>query len=295
MTYQKTKFSLLGIPFDKSVSRRRGAAQEPAGIRKGFWKKLYDGKVYDLGTRKVFSAKKKELIDVGNVKILSSRRKWFKSAEKKVSNLCQDSIPIILGGDHMVTYPSFSGFAENLRTKRKTDPVLVLFDAHIDVFESHKGNKYYHGSFIKRLVENGLLKPSNIIVLGTRSPIFRYKGFGDFVAENKIIYYTADEIEAKGIIPILQVAMKKIKSGYRDIYCSVDIDCLDPAFAPATGTPEPAGLTSMQLFQAVKWLARRKVGALDLVEVAPRYDTNELTQILAADLIWNFMSIYGEK
>lgn len=185
-----------------------------------------------------------------------------------------DKKTIFLGGDHSVTYPVFKAFA-----KRYKEPGIVVFDAHPDCVNSFHPPS--HEDWLRTLVEDGILKPENIVIVALRNidEVER-----EFLQKNKIKVFTAKQLA--GNVENCCDAVMEIANSFNALYVSVDIDAADPAFAPGTGYIEPAGLTGREIVYFVQRLKKLKnFRAADIVEVNPDKDINNMTSKLAARLV----------
>ena len=192
-----------------------------------------------------------------------------------VIDLLERAIPICLGGEHSITPPIVEALAE------QRDLGIIILDAHLDLRDEYGGTKLSHASASCRILE--LEEVDSFASLGIRS------GSRDefvFAKENDALYFTSDAIHEKGIDKVLDLALESLDS--ERIYISIDIDALDPAYAPGTGSPEPFGLSPWDVRQVMKRFAQKIVG-LDLNEVNPTYDNGQ-TAILAAKLAREFMA-----
>jgi agmatinase len=188
------------------------------------------------------------------------------------------AIPIVLGGDHSITWPSATAVAE---VRRPGSVGIVHFDAHADTAPDSWGQIASHGSPMRHLIESGAVAGRNFVQVGLRGywpPV----DVLDWMREHGLRYHFMTEIEERGAEAVIADAIAEALDGPDSIYLSIDIDVVDPGLAPGTGTPEPGGLLSRELLRAV----RQIVGAVDLagmdiVEVAPPYDWAEATAMIA--------------
>ena len=191
----------------------------------------------------------------------------------KIKQLNQHAI--LLGGDHSITYPAFRAFISN-----NPDTGLIIFDAHPDC--ENNFHPPTHEDFVKTLVEDGILNPKNIILVGIRN--WHIKEY-EFLIKHNIKFYTMKEIFEKGTRDICDSIMFVAKE-WPSLYLSIDIDVVDPSFAPGTGYREPGGLTSRELLyfiQRLKFLKNLKIA--DIVEINPNIDVNALTVNLGAKIL----------
>ncbi|MTI80241.1 MAG: agmatinase [Firmicutes bacterium] len=270
--YSESQIVLLGAPMDFTTSFRPGTRQGPQQIRSVSYG-LEEYSFYldkDLANYKYFDAGDVEL-PFGHVK------ESLKRIGQTMGQVLDDGkMPLVLGGEHLVSLPAIEEVA-----KRNKDLVLLHFDAHADLRENYLGEQLSHATVIRRAVD--LVGGNNIYQLGIRS------GTGEefaYAKENTNIY--VDQL----LEPLSRV-VPKIKN--RPVYVTLDIDVVDPAFAPGTGTPEPGGCTAREIIEAVHMLKKLNVVGLDLVEVSPVYDQSERTALLAAKLVRELILQFGIK
>lgn len=215
--------------------------------------------------------------DVEEVKVMQDNiEESFKSIANGAESILKDNDkPIFIGGDHSVTYPLVEAFSKTF-----DNPGLVVFDAHPDCESDFLPAT--HEDIIRGLIKNGIVKKENIILVGLRN---WHKEEYNFIKENKIKYFDMKEISMEGIKEVSESVMSVAKN-FGSLYISIDIDVLDPAFAPGTGYPEPGGLTTRELLFFLHRLKMMKnLKAMDIVEVNPSKDVNELTSKVGAKLV----------
>ena len=171
---------------------------------------------------------------------------------------------------------------------KKHGPVsLIQFDAHNDLWDEYFGSKYSHGTPFRRAFEEGLLRDGDVLQVGLRGQVYGEEDF-DFAREHRVNMVTAEEFHSQGIA----VVQKLLRNFRRKlVYVTLDIDVVDPAYAPGTGTPQVGGLTSMQILELVRALRGLQIIGCDLVEVSPPYDTGEITSLLAANLLFELLCV----
>ena len=215
-----------------------------------------------------------------NVESIPMNDDWELTKESIIEFISQnDDFPICLGGDHSITYPLFKAFAQKFK-----NPGLIVFDAHPDTY-TEEDYSYFHGGWLKFLVEENIAKPENIIVIGIRNPdpdeII-------YMKKKKITFYTMKQIFENNVKDVCDMVMEKARK-FENLYISLDIDSVDPAFAPGTGCIEPGGLTSRELIYFIQRLKLLKnLRMMDIVEVNPKIDVNNMTSKLAAKVIGEF-------
>ncbi|MDI6849447.1 MAG: agmatinase [Candidatus Saccharicenans sp.] len=257
---KKYELAIVGVPFDEKSSYRRGSAAGPDAIRK-----ISTGKCYNPDTELgVDLAEETVLVDLGDVDTSGDVLKTFAGIEEKVARVVADgAVPIILGGDHSITYPAVRAVAGR---HRNLD--LLHLDAHPDMYQELYGDRLSHACPMARILEDRLVK--NLVQVGIRA--------------------TTPEMEAMarkyGVRTITaREYPEKLKLEFENpLYLSLDLDVFDPAFAPGVSHHEPGGLTSRQVLDLIQNLKARIV-AFDIVELNPGRDISEITASLAFKLI----------
>jgi agmatinase len=191
---------------------------------------------------------------------------------------------VALGGDHSITLPLLRALA-----KRRGPPALVHFDAHVDTWPDSFGQAYGHGSVFYHAIEEGLVDPRRMVQIGIRSPVPRE--VHDWTAARGVTTITAHDVHQTGPAAIAGRIGEIV--GDAPVYLSIDIDVLDPAFAPGTGTPEIGGLASWQAQAILRRLQALRFVGMDLVEVAPAYDVAEITALAGATMAWEYICLLG--
>jgi agmatinase len=281
---------VLGVPFDGAVSRQPGARFGPRALREasGWYAYLggYKGGVHNVETGTTVSYDDLEIRDCGDVPTVpTSIERTRPQVIAAVEAVAERAFPVVLGGDHYVTYPSFVGYARAVGERVG----LIHIDAHSDTVESSAlYGEHFHGSPMARIDDSEYGGYENHAMVGIRG----YEGpeFPDLVEERGIHVDYAPDVRERGIEACIEDAIDHATDGVDNVYLTVDIDGVDPAYAPGTGTPEPGGLTSDDLLRAMDLLgACDAVGAMDLMEVAPRLDPTESTQRLGANAVVRFL------
>jgi agmatinase len=280
--------AVLGIPFDGAASNRPGARYGPGAVREAsaWWAYLagYKGGLTNMRTRAQVDYSDLSLVDTGDVPVFPMDRET--TAESIASHVAtvaeQGTMPVVIGGDHYCTFPSFRGFCEGAGH----DTVgLVQIDAHTDtVQESALFGEHFHGSSTHLIAESEFADLEHVSQVGIRG--YESPGFFEFAAEAGLNLFTATDVEERGIAPVVEAAVERAADGADAVYVTFDIDAVDPSVAPGTGTPEPAGLSAAEALRAMETLGTHEaVGAVDLMEVAPPYDPTDNTARLGANLL----------
>jgi len=273
-----TDVLIIGAPFDGGTSHRPGARFGPQAIR--FTDYLpHDGSRPHLALG-VDPLAELRVADAGDVEMYSGdTERSLRALEEAVLSASEGgALPVILGGDHTVTFPDATGVARHVGWGRVS---LIHFDAHADTGDSQFGSLYGHGTPMRRLIESGAVDGRNFVQVGLRGywpPVDVF----EWMQEHGLRYHFMTEIEERGADAVIDDAIAEALDGPDAIYLSVDIDVVDPGLAPGTGTPEPGGMLTRELLRAI----RRIVGAvelagMDIVEVSPPYDHAETTSMIA--------------
>ncbi|MBN8486393.1 MAG: agmatinase [Burkholderiales bacterium] len=276
-------FAIAGIAWDGSVTNRPGARAAPAAIRQASHT-LCDGThpLFGLDLEGV-------LADVGDLPLPNTSLEGMRAAlMPQLPALLRQHRMAWLGGDHSITLPLLRAYREHLGR-----PLAVVhFDAHCDTWEDHFGEPSGHGTWVWEAFQEGLVESSCFTQIGIRSsaaPLAR-----DYVRAQGGQIFTARDLRGldgpTGLAPILAAITQRWQmQGRPPLYLSLDIDCLDPAFAPGTGTPEPGGLSSSQLLTLIEEMSSLPFVGMDCVEVAPPYDHAELSSLAAAHAVWTWL------
>ena len=289
--------AIIGAPVDMGVGNRPGARYGPRAIRQAdYWPKPAKlSNLYHLSLE-VFPLKEMNVVDFGDANCPpSSLEKSHEAIEKKVTEaLDADAIPIVLGGDHSITLPSATAVAKKYGYGNVG---MVHFDAHADTRESSYGDVLIgHGSPMRRLIESGAIPGKNFVQIGLRGP-WPPPVDQKWMKDQGMRWHLMAEIEKKGFDAVLEMAISEALDGPDKLYISVDVDVMDPAFAPGTGTPEPGGISSLELLRAIREIVLSKgMVAMDVVEVAPVYDQpGDITAQAAHRCIYEAISALAKK
>ncbi len=263
--------AIVGAPFDLNTTNRAGARFGPRAIRS----RVYEPGSYhlDLGIE-LFDWL--EVVDYGDAYCPHGLgEQGHANIRTKVSEIASRGIvPVILGGDHSITLPAATAVADH---HGWGNVGIVHFDAHADTGDQMEGNLASHGAPMRRLIESGAVLGKNFVQVGLRGYWPGAETFA-WMQEQQMRWHLMDEIWDRGIKAVIADAVAEALDGADALYLSVDIDVLDPGFAPGTGTPEPGGMNPADLLRTVRTLAMQtNVVAMDVVEVAPDYDHSDNT------------------
>ena len=276
--------AIVGAPYDANTTNRPGARFGPQAIR---------SRAYHPGTFNIDL--EIEMFDnlkcVDYADAICQAGMWEVSSEairNRVSEVVTRNIfPITLGGDHSIVNPAFTAVAEKYGYGKVG---IIHFDAHADTGNIVDGNLYSHGTPMRRLIESGAVKGENFIQVGLRG---YWPGAEEFqwMKDQGMRWHTMEEIFNDGIKSVMEKAIAEASEGTEFLYMSVDIDVLDPGFAPATGTPAPGGMMPIDLLKIVRKIAiETNLVGMDLVEVSPSYDWADITINNAHGVIWEVLS-----
>ena len=271
----KPEVAVVGAPFDISTTNRPGARFGPRAIRT----QAYEPGTYhlDLGIE-IFEWL--EVVDFGDAYCPHGQtEKSHANIKERVSEIARRGIvPIVLGGDHSITWPSATAVAD---AYGRGSVGLIHFDAHADTAENCDGNLASHGTPMRRLIESGAIPGTHFVQVGLRG-YWPPKDVFDWMGAQGMRWFTMQDIWERGFRAVMDDAIGQALGMADHLYISIDIDSLDPAHAPGTGTPEPGGIVSADLLRMVRQLCLdHHVVGIDIVEVAPAYDVSELTVNMA--------------
>jgi agmatinase len=273
---------IAGVPFDSGVSYRPGARFGPTAVRNGskLLRPYHPGlDAHPFGARQV--------ADAGDIPANPfDIPEAIESVERAARTILDNADHLItIGGDHTIALPLLRA------TAAKHGPVaLVHFDAHLDTWDTYFGAPYTHGTPFRRAVEEGLLALDSSAHAGIRGPLYAYSDLTDD-KELGFATVTTTDVARHGTDQAVDRIRERV--GDRPVYVSVDIDVLDPAHAPGTGTPEPGGLTTRELQLMLRGFTDLNVVGADIVEVAPAYDHAELTALAAANVAYEFCGLFA--
>ena len=267
--------AIIGAPFDDAVSHRPGARFGPRAIREA---QYTSGSIYSLQLD-IEPFELLTVVDAGDANIVPA---WIERGHaliyRKVLEVARTgAIPIVLGGDHSITWPSATAIAE---IRRPGSVGIVHFDAHADTANDDWGVLAGHGTPMRRLIESGAVLGKNFVQVGLRGYWPPLDVF-EWMQENGLRYHFMREIEERGADAVVDDAIAEALDGADSIYLSIDVDVVDPGLAPGTGTPEPGGLMTRELLRAIRRIvAAVDLAGMDIVEVSPPYDHAEQTSMI---------------
>jgi len=277
---QELDIAIIGIPFDGGTTYRSGPRFGPRHVREQSaiirpWNPVLNVNPFERW----------RIADYGDLSInpLSLDDTYDRITNQLSEVADAGARAICVGGDHSILLPILRA------VHRKFGPVaLVQFDAHNDTWGGYFGSPHSHGTPVRRAVEEGLLLEGSVLQVGLRGQVYSKDDFA-FGRQHKFSVITAEEFHRQGPAPVEKV-LKRFRG--QPLYLTLDIDVVDPAFAPGTGTPQVGGLSSFQILELVRCLKGQNFVGADLVEVSPPYDNGEITSLLAANLLYEMLCLF---
>lgn len=277
-------YTIIGIPFDIRTTYRPGTRFGPDGIRRAFSTDSVNEAV-GIDTSKYVKG-----VDYGDLDMWNAEKAYLGSIPQEMKAILgTGTIPIVLGGDHSITFP------ELLAYKDVYGPVSIIhFDSHTDTWGSDTDKEHHdHSTPFRRAIEYDCIDPKTSIQVGMRGGLFDESDF-DFANDAGLEHIYAVDIHHMGIEKTAELIRKKV--GNNKVMVTFDIDFVDPAFAPGTGTPVSCGFTSRQALKLIRHaLIGLDIVGFDLVEVAPNYDAGGITSILASRIVKEFITCVACK
>jgi agmatinase len=272
--------AVVGVPFDSGVSYRPGARFGPAALREA--SRLL--RPYHPGLD-VSPFAQMQVVDAGDIAANPFNiGEAIETVQAEAEALTAKGTRLVtIGGDHTIALPLLRAAAQ------QHGPVALLhFDAHLDTWDTYFGEPYTHGTPFRRASEEGILDTSALSHVGTRGPLY---GKRDLAEDRRLGFgiVTSGDVLRRGVGETVDALRERI--GDRPLYISIDIDVLDPAHAPGTGTPEAGGLTSRELLEILRGLRDLNLIGGDVVELAPAYDHAEITAVAAAHVAYDLVSL----
>ncbi|MEI6459661.1 MAG: agmatinase [Pseudomonadota bacterium] len=279
--FPEAPYVIAGIPWDGSVTNRPGTRFGPGEIRRA-------SHMLCEGTHTLWPVSALgQLADAGDLTLPNTSLERMRAALiPKASALLARHHMVWLGGDHSITLPLLRAY----RAHHGRPLAIVHFDAHCDTWTDHFGEPSGHGTWLHEAVVEELIDPTLCVQVGIRSSAER--ATAEYIQDRGGLIYTARDL--RGLVNRQQlapvIAEVRARLAGQPVYLTLDIDCLDPAYAPGTGTPEPGGLSSAQVLTLLEeWVDLQWIG-MDLSEVSPPYDHAQLTSNAAAHFVWTYLS-----
>jgi guanidinobutyrase / D-arginase len=277
--------AILGVPFDSGTSYRPGARFGPMAVRQAS-RHLRPGHHVELDSTPFDEI---QVVDAGDVPVTPfSIDEAVAQIAGHYRELNQGGRTVVaIGGDHTIALPMLRSVV-----RQHGQAALVHFDAHLDTWDTYFNAPTTHGTIFRRAFEENLLVEDHSIHIGIRGPLY---GRSDLDDDKRFGFRTvrASDVDAFGTSGVIEAITER--TGDLPVYLSVDIDVLDPAFAPGTGTPEAGGLSSRELLRMLRGLTRVNIVGADVVEVAPPYDQGEVTALAAATVIFDMITLLSQR
>jgi agmatinase len=278
---------IIGAPYDAGTSYRAGARFGPRMIRTTDYLP-HDSSRPHLALR-VDPLRELRVVDAGDIEMAGVEGNAPLDALENAVRVAAEAgaIPLVLGGDHTITWPDVTGVA---RAKGWGRVSVIHFDAHADTGSIQFGSLIGHGLPMRRLIESGACRGDRFLQIGLRG-YWPEPPTLEWMAKQGMRSYEMHEVVRRGLEEVLEEAFAIAVDDCDGVFVSVDLDVVDPGMAPGTGTPEPGGLTGRQLLDAVRRIAvELPVVGIDVVEVAPAYDSSEITSFLANRVVLEMLS-----
>jgi agmatinase len=282
-TYAHADVVIVGAPFDGGTSHRPGTRFGPSALR-GADYLPHDGSRPHMAMRVDALTDDLTVLDAGDIEVYSGEvLRSCTAIEEAVATIAAGgAIPVILGGDHTITWPDVTGVARHHGAGRVS---IIHFDAHADTGDISSGSLYGHGQPMRRLIESGAARGDRFLQIGLRG-YWPEPATLAWMADQQMTSFHMSEIVSRGLDNILDQAFALALDDCDGVFLSVDIDVCDPGHAPGTGTPEPGGFSGRQLLDAVSRICHElPVVGMDIVEVSPPYDHADITALLGNRVI----------
>jgi agmatinase len=279
-TLEDVDLAIVGVPFDTGVTYRVGGRFGPNAVRAASVMLRPYNPNLEVKPFEILSC-----VDFGDVAIVPGyTERSYAAIEAAVTPIVEAGVvPLLVGGDHACTLP-------HLRATRSRGPVAVIdFDSHTDAWDSYFGEKYNHGTWMRRAIEEGLVDVGHSIEVGLRGSLYDRDDWTGLRTELGLDYLTTEDVFRIGPDSVAQSIRERV--GDRPAFISFDIDVVDPAYAPGTGTPEAGGPSAHDLLAIVRGLTGMDFVGFDVVEVIPAYDPASQTATLAANLAYEMLSL----
>ncbi len=291
-SYSDAQVVIIGAPIDSGTSHRSGAKFGPQAIRSADYLP-HDGERPHLALR-VDGLKELNVKDAGDLLMpggdLVSSLAVLATATEKLSRA--GVIPVILGGDHSIASADVAGVAAHRGLGRIS---MIHFDAHADTGDTQFGALTGHGTPMRRLIESGAVRGDRFLQLGLRG-YWPEPETLEWMRDQGMRSYEMTEIHHRGMKEVLDESFARLTDDCDGVFLSVDIDVVDPGMAPGTGTPEPGGMTSRELLEAVRRICfELQVVGIDIVEVCPPYDSADITALLANRVVLEAISAIAKR
>ena len=281
-----------GVPYDGAVTNKPGTRYGPEAVRTATnrYSRVFDSdkKRYSIATDRTASYDGVTVRDCGDAPVTpNSTEETYESVVEYAETIAAEAMPVMIGGDHYLTYPAFVGYANAV----EDDIGIIHLDAHEDIGSSDLYGEHYHGSPMSRIADTEYGGLENHAMVGIRG--HSRMEVLDAIEEEGLHIEYAKDVHEKGIEACIENAIEHATDGVDHVYLTMDIDVVDPSYAPGTGTPAPGGITSNDLLRAADRLGEcDAIGAVDLVEVLPTEDPAGTTSLVGANALSRFFESY---
>ena len=267
---------VFGAPMDEYVTNRPGTRFGPRAIRTSFDGGSEEGWHLDLG---IAPLQQLRVVDHGDARVVPGDPAGSHEGIQAMmsSVVAAGAVPVVLGGDHSIAYPDIKGF---MSAHDSDDVAVVQFDTHADTATDNWGVARAHGTPFRHLVDEGIIRGDRLIQVGLRG-YWPFPEEFEWMRDAGVRWHRMEEVITDGIDAVTQKVLDEIADA-QHLFLSVDVDVLDPAFAPGTGTPEPGGMSARELLRSVRTLTVEKgLAGMEIVEVCPPYDHASITALVA--------------
>jgi agmatinase len=273
--------AVYGIPFDTAVTYRPGARFGPEAIRSAssLLRPFHSGFGIDV-------CDALSIVDYGDLPVAPGDTEGtYRRVEEALAPVVEANVfPLALGGDHSVTLAELRVIA-----KRHGPLALVQLDAHGDTWDEYFDQRYFHGTTFRRAAEEELIDPASSVQAGMRGPLFQSSDLED---ARELGFHVIPSEELRALGPKAYGELVRERAGGRPVFLSFDVDFLDPAYAPGTGTPEVAGFSTAEAIAFLRSLKGMDLAGADVVEVSPSYDgPGQITALSAANVAWEILAL----
>lgn len=284
--------AVVGVPIDMGASYRLGTKKGPRAIREhSMWKKIDGMECYDYDNRKYVTTNNLKICDLGDVRVCNGdQMKTQANIIETVKKIRETTFPVVLGGDHSITYGSFVGVHSALKGKRIG---LLQFDAHNDTEPDYDNlPEISHCNQFTNLINRGYLNGHDMVNIGVRGVVNRQ--WHDYAVSKGVTHITANEFNSKEPEEVISILKDKFKD-CDGIYVTFDLDSLEAAYSEGTGTPKYNGIKIMKALEVLRGLKDFKIFAFDIVELCPDQDASGITSFIAWEILYNFLAIGYDK
>jgi agmatinase len=279
-TLEDVDVAVVGVPFDTGVTYRVGGRFGPSAVRAASVMLRPYNPNLEVAPFEILSC-----VDYGDVAIVPGyTERSYAAIEAAIAPIVEAGVvPLLIGGDHACTLP-------HLRATRSRGPIAVIdFDSHMDAWDSYFGEKHNHGTWMRRAIEEGLVDTAHSIEVGLRGSLYGAEDWSGLRSELGVEYLTTEDVFDLGPEAVAERIRERV--GDRLAYITFDIDVVDPAYAPGTGTPEAGGPSAHDMLAILRRLTGIDFVGFDVVEVIPAYDPAGQTATLAANLAYEMLSL----